>query len=173
MKKALVGVEVLSSSGLQILREIFHEIALRIRVSQVSSIYRVHPFSELGLDARVQNRIRRFEVLSCALLLEVEKDPQALQTSILELQTELVDRVLHCDINLELLHYQDFSRLEPGLTLPHPELHERPEWLVAAAEVWGEAIHPVFRRSLFDLSVSFKGLAWGEFYAQGKTLLDF
>jgi 7,8-dihydro-6-hydroxymethylpterin-pyrophosphokinase len=72
-----------------------------------------------------------------------------------------------------LVLFEDETLLTPQLTLPHPDLHLLPFWLVPAAELWGDAAHPVLGKSLHDLAAERDLGTWGEFYAQGKTLLDF
>ena len=60
-----------------------------------------------------------------------------------------------------------------NLTLPHPEFHMKPEVLFPAAEVWADYYHPVLKKTLRELTREFANLRWGEFFEQGKTLLDF
>ncbi len=72
-----------------------------------------------------------------------------------------------------LVLFEDETLLTPQLTLPHPDLHLLPFWLIPAAEVWSDAPHPVLSKSLHDLVGEHDWGTWGEFYAQGKTLLDF
>lgn len=54
-------------------------------------------------------------------------------------------------IDLDLLLMDDLVVEEPGLTLPHPRLHERAFVLEPLAEIAAQAIHPVRRRSIKQL----------------------
>lgn len=72
-----------------------------------------------------------------------------------------------------LLAYDDETRLSPQLTLPHNELHLRPQWLLPAAEIWGEYPHPVLGKPLHELAGAQDWGPWGQFYAQGEMLKEF
>src|SRR5687767_13539210 len=50
--------------------------------------------------------------------------------------------------DLDLLLFEDRVIDEPGLTVPHPRMHERRFVLAPAAEVAGEWVHPVLRRTI-------------------------
>jgi 7,8-dihydro-6-hydroxymethylpterin-pyrophosphokinase len=63
--------------------------------------------------------------------------------------------------------------MTPQLTLPHPDLHRRPEDLILAAQVWGSYLHPVLNKRLREIATEVKPESWGSFFAQGKSLLDF
>ena len=56
--------------------------------------------------------------------------------------------------------------------MPHPEFHMSPEELIPASELDPDWVHPVLKTSLNELRKKLKTNAWGEFYAQGKSLLD-
>lgn len=54
-------------------------------------------------------------------------------------------------IDLDLLLYGSEIIREPGLTVPHPRLHERRFVLVPLAELYPDGIHPVLRTRLMAL----------------------
>jgi 2-amino-4-hydroxy-6-hydroxymethyldihydropteridine diphosphokinase len=54
-------------------------------------------------------------------------------------------------IDLDLLLYEDLLIDEPGLTLPHPRMHERIFVLRPLAEVAPDAIHPRLKKTVRDL----------------------
>jgi 7,8-dihydro-6-hydroxymethylpterin-pyrophosphokinase len=76
-------------------------------------------------------------------------------------------------IEITVLAYDDETRLAPKLTLPHPDLHLKPQWLIPSAEIWGEFEHPILAKPLHEIAGSTDWGAWGQFYAQGEKLVEF
>lgn len=54
-------------------------------------------------------------------------------------------------MDLDILLFGDMVCVEPGLTLPRPDLLKRPYMLGPAAEIAPEVVHPVERRTLGEL----------------------
>jgi 2-amino-4-hydroxy-6-hydroxymethyldihydropteridine diphosphokinase len=54
-------------------------------------------------------------------------------------------------MDLDILLFGDMVRVEPGLTLPRPDLLRRPYMLGPAAEIAPGFVHPVERRTLAEL----------------------
>ena len=77
------------------------------------------------------------------------------------------------DVSVKLLMLEEEVMLRPEMPVPDPDLHETAHWLVPSSELWPEAQHPVLKKSLKTLSTQLPNRPWGEFVAQGKTLLDF
>ncbi|MEZ4871408.1 MAG: hypothetical protein R2827_04005 [Bdellovibrionales bacterium] len=63
--------------------------------------------------------------------------------------------------------------MTPQLTLPYPDLLKRPEISVPASEAWGDYHHPVYKESMTSLAKRSAQGSWGEFFAHGKSVLDF
>jgi 2-amino-4-hydroxy-6-hydroxymethyldihydropteridine diphosphokinase len=62
-------------------------------------------------------------------------------------------------LDLDLLLYADTVIDEPGLTVPHPRLHERLFVLDPLAAIAGEWMHPGFERTIADLCASVRAEA--------------
>ncbi len=54
-------------------------------------------------------------------------------------------------IDLDLLLYDDQVLKVPGLTLPHPLMHQRRFVLEPLAQIAPEAMHPILKRTIADL----------------------
>src|SRR5690606_21479223 len=72
-----------------------------------------------------------------------------------------------------LLCMDQLFLMTPDLTIPHPDLHASARWLVPAAEIAPDFIHPVLGARLEELGQKLKTRSQVEFYAQSKALLDF
>jgi 2-amino-4-hydroxy-6-hydroxymethyldihydropteridine diphosphokinase len=54
-------------------------------------------------------------------------------------------------IDLDILFYGDVVINEPGLTVPHPKLHERDFVLISLMELCPEKVHPVMGKSIREI----------------------
>jgi 2-amino-4-hydroxy-6-hydroxymethyldihydropteridine diphosphokinase len=88
------------------------------------------------------------EFLNGALALETSLSPRALLDALLDVERELGrvrregERFGPRTIDLDLLLYGDEAVDEPGLTVPHPRLHERRFVLEPLAELESELVIP-------------------------------
>lgn len=170
--RILISVKVFSHRGTTLLREALKNIRQQISIESVSSVYHVDRAAESWAGLRDIQKEERLE----GLVLVVNGSTPMLAKEVLSylenIEVEMQREVLRRSISLNLLAYNSDLINLPGLTVPHPEMHLRPEDVVPAVEVWPEYKHPVLKRSLQELSNDFKHTKWGEFYTQGAPLLD-
>lgn len=95
--------------------------------------------------------------LNAAAVVETTLSPRELLDRLLEIERQLGrqrrERWGPRTIDLDLLLYDDRVIDEPGLTVPHPRMHERRFVLEPLVEIAPDMIHPVLRatvRELFD-----------------------
>jgi 7,8-dihydro-6-hydroxymethylpterin-pyrophosphokinase len=170
---ALIGMKSYSNEGVALGRQVVGELQAVLHIDGVSSIYKVkrserHPFHIHDLK-----KIMDFEGLSVVFKVTTELPPLALMQFLQEKEKKHGSVQLHRSLSLNLLAFENQTQMTKALTLPHPELHLKPELLFPSAELWPQYEHPVKKQTLQELTRVFANLRWGEFFEQGKTLLDF
>jgi len=171
--RILAGIKAYSSSGHGLLKRIFKEVGANAEVLKISSIYKVRGRMESTHRIHDLRSFDSFEGLSVVAQMQTELSPSQLLKFFEGIEINLKSEILHRSVSLNLLVYEDRTLMTPQLTLPHPEFHRRPEELFPAAEVWGDYTHPVLKKNIYALTKEFTEESEMEFYAQGKTLLDF
>jgi 2-amino-4-hydroxy-6-hydroxymethyldihydropteridine diphosphokinase len=114
-------------------------------VMAVSSFYETEPIEVIAQPW----------FLNCAVKFDTEKMPKQLLAGILHLEHEMGrqrkqkkgPRIIDIDI---LLFGGSIIKL-PGLSIPHPAMHERRFVLEPLAEIAGEVRHPVLKKSISEL----------------------
>jgi len=94
--------------------------------------------------------------LNCALELRAPPAPGELLERCLRVERlcgrrRSGDRIEARTLDIDILLYDRLRLAEPGLTLPHPRLHERRFALRPLADIAPEAIHPEAGRSVAEL----------------------
>jgi 2-amino-4-hydroxy-6-hydroxymethyldihydropteridine diphosphokinase len=95
--------------------------------------------------------------LNCAVALETELMPRQLLARLLEIERALGRKRSKSQpkgprtIDLDVLLFGSSVVEAPGLTIPHPAMHQRRFVLEPLAEIAPEARHPVFKRSMREL----------------------
>lgn len=170
---ALVGLKAFSNDGIKICKQVIKTISNHFQVSKVSSVYKVQRQQKHPLHNHDLRRIIEFEGLSLAFQILTEKSSVEVCRLIGEIEKKHCSEVLHKSVQLTLIVYENETYMTKKLTLPNPTFHDQPEILFPAAEIWGEYRHPVLQQTLHTLTRKFANQRWGEFFEQGKTVLDF
>ena len=176
MKKAqpaLISVRTFGGEGLTLLKQVLQDLRDPLHEMQVSSVFRMkgshlkprhihdlkgrNDFEGLAIGLRGKMLLSAYEALGCLQRIESQYKNETLRRSAV----------------LNLLIYGSQTLMTPELTIPHPEFHREPEQLIPAAEVWPECEHPILHLTLQALVPRLSSENMMEFYAQGKTLLDF
>ena len=93
--------------------------------------------------------------LNTAAELDTSLDARALLRRLLEVERALGrqrrERWAPREIDLDLLLYGDETIDEPGLTVPHPLMHERLFVLKPLAEIAPRVVHPIHKKTIAEL----------------------
>lgn len=173
MSLLLVSVTVYSSDGPKLLKQAVGDLAQKMEILKISSVYRV--FGEVEKPSHIHDirSLTAYDGLCVVVQLKSQLKPTEVLDFLKEVELVRKSEILHRNLSLNLLMYDEISQMTPQLTLPHPDLHRRPELTIPSAEIWGEAKHPILGVKLNQLSKAFREQNWGEFFAQGQSLLDF
>jgi 2-amino-4-hydroxy-6-hydroxymethyldihydropteridine diphosphokinase len=143
-----------------------------LQIIQISSVYELSEGGNAQRSVLATTDAERWAGgLSVVLKVRTELPPQELLEVLqrVERQANLTTRC----VDIDLLFYEKLSTMTPSLTLPHPEMHRRPQVLIPAAEIAPDYSHPVLGQDLLHLTHRFEKSPWGRYYSTGKTLLDF
>ncbi|MGB3527164.1 MAG: 2-amino-4-hydroxy-6-hydroxymethyldihydropteridine diphosphokinase [Flavobacteriales bacterium] len=95
--------------------------------------------------------------LNRAILLESDLAPARVMEKLLEIEKELGRERTSSDgyasrtIDLDILFIGEQVIEQPGLSVPHPRVHERTFALAPAADIIPDLVHPVLKRMVIDL----------------------
>lgn len=127
------------------LRDAIQLLASLGQVTKVSSFYETEPVE----------RIAQPWFTNCAVELKTEKMPRQLLASILKLEEAMGRRRTQDKgprtIDIDILLFGNSIVRAPGLSIPHPAMHQRRFVLEPLAEIAPEMRHPQLKRSVREL----------------------
>lgn len=140
--------------GTSRMQEVLHSLSEEFRFVGISSIYkRFKSRDHVDLNASMEFVVKGITQLKPEILME---------------RLRSLDRKTY----LTLLVFDDLILMSPKLTLPYPELHTDSLIIHCAAEAWGQYEHPVYQKTLSEISRGARASVDTEFFLQGRTLLD-
>lgn len=122
------------------------EISQRIGVAFLSSkIYQTKPWGNTEQD----------DFLNQVLVIQSNKNANELLSTLLSIELEMGrKRMKHWEpriIDLDILYFGDEIIETKDLKIPHPFIHERRFTLIPLVEILPDLIHPVFKKTNYDL----------------------
>ena len=118
---------------------------LGVKILRTSSIHETHP-----VGGPVQGKY-----LNAVWEIQTDLNPRALLERLLEIEKELgrerTQKNAPRTIDLDILFYDHRVVEEPGLTIPHPRLHERAFVLKPLGEIAPQFRHPRLKKTVHEL----------------------
>lgn len=169
---ALLAVVHNGAKNLSQLQVIQKAIAKVASILRSSSIYEVKSdFTESHQHTEAVTFMG--QSLCYTVYVSYKGDPKALHAAVKEIERQENIKLEKEFIQLELLCHESETLMLPTLTLPHPELHLKAEFLVPASEILPGYEHPILEKTLLQIESLDKYKGKVHFYAQSKNLTDF
>ena len=171
MQKLMLAAEAKEISDTEVLKEITSWIDSEFELMSISSIYEV---SEFDVSRRSTKSVKLAAAKSISVAFSVQSDLDAIEfLKRLETKQKTFNELLaHGSIHLYLLFFSDNVFMLPNINLPNPTWLERPDWILASAELWPKFEHPILEESLEIIARNRKIKVADYFFAQGKELLQ-
>jgi 2-amino-4-hydroxy-6-hydroxymethyldihydropteridine diphosphokinase len=130
------------------------EANLRRAVKELNYCGKILKMSSIYISAPWQGK-GEFEFLNIACILNTSLFPVMLLSSLMEIERRM-EPVRHLKwqpriMDIDILSYGELVLETPELTLPHPLIATRRFVLEPLKEIAPDWVHPVFRKSIFQL----------------------
>ena len=145
--RAFIGAGANMGEPVRQIRQALDELekSLGVRLGAVSSFYRTQPVGPVPQPP----------FINAVFALECGISAQDLLALLLRIEQKMGrvrgERWGPRLIDLDLLFYGEMIISEQGLEVPHPRLHERRFVLTPLVEIAPDILHPVLKKSAFDL----------------------
>jgi 7,8-dihydro-6-hydroxymethylpterin-pyrophosphokinase len=151
---ALIHIATDLVGGVSRCERAFAKLKTQAHLEAVSSVYKRYLSSD-RVDMKAQME------LVCRLQTELEAG------ALLQFVESLDEKIM-----INLLVFDDLILMSPRLTLPYPELHIDGLIIRCAAEAWGSYEHPIYEKTLSEISRTAQPVHEAEFFLQGRNLID-
>lgn len=169
----LISVRTYGGEGLSLMKQIVRELLDSISDLEVSSVFRTKGTNLKPRHIHDLKGTNEFEGLAVCLRGHTKLSAHEVLGQLQRIEAQHKNEALRRSAVLNLLVFGSQTLMTPELTIPHPEFHREPEQLIPAAEIWADCSHPILHLTLQALVPRLSSENTMEFYAQGKSLLDF